>query len=78
MAHMGNLSNEYADSLGDLFDDCPKSVLAAIAVSALTCGGDFLDESAKRLADEWLVLYQQGVVSQRPSKAARLLAASAE
>ena len=49
-----NLRNEYADLLPYL-NTIPKSVLAAIAVSALTCGGDYLDQAAERVASESLM-----------------------
>lgn len=71
MAHLGNLSNPYQAELGDLFDEMPKSAIAAIAVSALTMGGNFLDEAAQRTAREWQVLYDAGIVAQRPGKIAR-------
>ena len=70
--------NEYALALdGQLYADCPKAVLAAIAVSLLTCGGDTLNDGqvSALLAQEWDALYANGVVSQRPSKAARELLA---
>lgn len=75
MAHMKNRSNEYAAQLGAMFDEMPKSVLAAIAVSALTCGGDYIEEAAARVAHEWAILNENGIVPQRPSKSARALAA---
>ncbi len=59
--------NEYAAELGlDLFDKCPKSVFAAIAVSALTLGGDYLDEARIRVLKEWWVLHHNGIVPQKP------------
>ncbi len=69
--HLKNLSNPYQRELGDLFEDMPKSVLAAIAVSALTMGGDYLEEAQQRAAREWQVLFEAGIVPQRPSKLAR-------
>lgn len=63
-------SNEYSEQLGqDLYDVIPKSVLAAIAVSALTCGGDHLEEARERVAKEWMILFQNGIVRQKPPKA---------
>jgi hypothetical protein len=69
--HLKNLNNDYARELGALFDEMPKSVIAAIAVSALTMGGDYLDEAAIRAAREWQVLHDAGIVQQKPSKTAR-------
>jgi hypothetical protein len=50
----------------DLFEKCPKSVFAAIAVSALTCGGDYLDEARERVTAEWWALYDNKIVAQKP------------
>jgi hypothetical protein len=62
--------NAYQRALGSIFDDCPKTVCAAIAVSILTCGGDHLDQAKELFAAEWDALFQAGIVSQRPSKSA--------
>ena len=59
--------NEYATAPGmDLYETCPKAVFAAIAVSALTGGGDYLDEARSRILAEWTCLHQNGIVSQAP------------
>lgn len=58
-------SNEYARQI-DNFADIPKTVLAAIAVSLATCGGDRLDEATKLINEEWETLYQAGIVPQKP------------
>ena len=63
---MNKGSNEYADTLGRLFAATPKAVLAAIAVSSLTHGGDFLIELPDCVLREWAVLYANGIVPQRP------------
>ena len=65
-----NTNNDYARALGDLFDKTPKTVLAAIAVSALTTGGERIAEARAEVLREWLVLYQNGIVPQRPPLAA--------
>lgn len=78
MASLNNRHNEYAQQLGKIFDECPKAVLAAIAVSALTVGGDYLDEAKQRLANEWLALFNAGVVSQAPIGEARKIAQTIE
>jgi hypothetical protein len=69
--HLGNIHNEYADALGKLFDKTPKAVLAAIAVSALTCGGDNLNDAKSLLAKEWEVLNLNGIIPQKPCKEAK-------
>jgi len=67
---MSKLSNEYADVI--FIDDMPKSVLAAIVVSLISCGGDWLDTPENilairsRIAFEWQSLYMCGVVPQKP------------
>jgi hypothetical protein len=64
---MNKLHNEYAAAAGGkLFEACPKAVFAAIAVSALTVGGDYLEEAELRLLREWWTLYHNGIVPQKP------------
>lgn len=64
---MSKKSNIYAAEIGaDLFAACPKAVLAAIAVSGLTAGGDVLEEARARVLDEWWALYVAGIVPQKP------------
>lgn len=58
--------NEYAEVLGRLYADIPKSVLAAIVVSWAMCP-QFEDVPAKVL-DEWGVLHDNGIVPQKPPK----------
>jgi hypothetical protein len=64
--------NVYALALGHMFAECPKSVFAAIAVSALTVGGEYLSEAKQRVADEWLALYNAGIVQKPIGEAARI------
>ena len=72
MAHLGNLRNDYQNAIEhELFDEIPKSVWAAIAISALTCGGDKLAEAPQLVAKEWEVLHLNGIVPQKPGKHAR-------
>ena len=74
---MANTYNCYAGQLGMMFDEIPKTVLAAIAVSALTSGGDELEHAAARVAEEWGILHDNGIVSQKPGKFARAAIAKA-
>ena len=60
-----NLFNEYARLL-PYYDRIPKTVLAAIAVSYASRGGDCLHEAAANVAREWATLYQNGIVPQKP------------
>lgn len=60
-------SNEYQWALSQkVFDKTPKSVFAAIAVSTLTSGGDYLEHAEPRLLEEWWILYENGIVPQKP------------
>ena len=70
---LNKLHNDYAAVLGDLFDEMPKAVLAAIAVSLASEGGNSLDDAPARIAGEWEALYLNGIVPQRPPAAARAL-----
>jgi hypothetical protein len=65
---MSKLTNEYDRLLEDVFDDIPKAVLAAIAVSGLTCGGDRATvEYVKYIVTtEWQILHNSGIVPQAP------------
>lgn len=64
--HLHAQYNDYARAAGDLLDDIPKAVWAAIAVSALTCGGDHLDLAQEKVVKEWLALHVNGIVPQAP------------
>lgn len=58
--------NEYTAALGDLYEKAPKAVLAAIAVSGMTTGGDYLEEARERVLAEWWILFDNGIVPQQP------------
>jgi hypothetical protein len=58
------LSNEYSRQLGRLYALAPKSVVAAVAVSMLTCGGDRLDSATPEFLAEWQILHENGIVQQ--------------
>ncbi len=64
--------NDYERAIVDIFEDIPKAVLAAVAVSALTDGGERLSEATSAVVREWLTLQECGIVPQKPN--ARLLA----
>lgn len=69
MSNIKNLSNEYSAVLGSALDDIPKTVLAAIAVSALTSGGDCLENALSLVIGEWDILFANGIVPQKvPTK----------
>lgn len=75
MAHVLAKGNEYESAVGRIFDLVPKAVFAAIAVSALTNGGDDLNEAMERVSEEWVILHINGIVPQRPPGVIRDLAA---
>lgn len=62
------IMNGYVGSIKGIYDATPKAVLAAIAVSALTTGGDDLDDAKGRLLKEWQALFENGIVEQDPRK----------
>jgi len=71
MARGDKILNEYADRLGLVFDECPKAVIAAIAMSHyinLEC--DVPPPLA--FCREWQALYDAGIVPQKPGKRARI------
>lgn len=61
-------SNSYVKQLGALYAKVPKAVLAAIAVSSLTCGGDYIDRAEELLLWEWSCLWRNGIVPQKPPR----------
>ena len=68
MAHVKYAGNIYNDNLGRLADRIPKSVLGAIAFSYASSGGDYLDHGVENVAREWVTLYENKIVPQRPPK----------
>ena len=65
--NLKNKSNGYVDAMGkDIFEKCPKTVLAAIAVSALTLGGDEIQHARKRILNEWKCLFNSNIITQKP------------
>jgi len=67
--HINAKYNEYARALtADLFDTAPKAVIAAVAVSSLTNGGDHLAEARQRFLYEWDALWMAGIVPQEPPR----------
>ena len=70
-------SNEYLDEIREVYEEIPKSVFAAIAVSALTCGGDHIDEATEAIVKEWVALNNAGIVPQKPRGRSKEIAKSA-
>lgn len=68
----GKTLNDYVTGFDrDLYRDTPKAVWAAIAISALTNGGDHLGEAERRVVDEWRALHTARVIPQQPPKGAK-------
>lgn len=60
--------NEYAAAIEPkVYAYCPKAVLAAIAVSLLSCGGAEMQDINRKIAAEWWALYHNGIVPQKPT-----------
>ena len=60
-------TNLYGRALGaDLYERAPKAVIAAVAVSVLTIGGDHMEDARDLFLREWWALYRAGIVPQRP------------
>ena len=60
------VSNEYALAIPD-YDKMPKAVLAALAMSlALRLSADDFQEARRLLHEEWVALYDAGIVPQKP------------
>lgn len=71
MTALNKKGNEYMLLAGrDLYERIPKAVWAAIAISALTCGGDAWEEARERVLAEWQALAANGIVPQQPPCAA--------
>ena len=65
MAH----HNQYSKLLLGFFDECPKTVFAALAVSReLLVNGENSEAVEAGLLSEWQSLYENGIVPQKPPK----------
>ena len=69
--NLKNLTNGYVDALNPgVYDRIPKSVMTAIAVSFATSGGERIEDATEEILHEWQVLYDNGIVPQKPIKEA--------
>ena len=66
--NLKNIHNPYQQSLGKVFDETPKAVLAAIACSAYEQLGIPADEIPARIAAEWVALHFNGIVENNPTR----------
>ena len=60
--------NEYARAFGKNYARIPKAIFAAVAYSSISSGGDFQEFAIKNFMHEWEILYQNGIVPQKPIK----------
>ena len=58
--------NNYVTAIDGIYANTPKAVLAAIAVSLATCGGEHIDEAENQLLKEWRILHDNGIIPQSP------------
>lgn len=68
MSHSSH--NEYSKLLSpEFYKNCPKTVLAAIAVSyQLTLNEENFENVQKDILKEWEILHENGIVLQKPPK----------
>lgn len=72
MAKGIKMENSYQQSLSkEFFEKCPKSVLAAIAVSFATLQMEGQQQLEETLLNEWRVLHKGGIVPQKPYRKAK-------
>jgi hypothetical protein len=61
------MHNDYSKTISPkLYVRIPKAVLAAIAVSFATNGGELLDDVDTLLLNEWAILFENKIILQRP------------
>ena len=60
------LPNNYQQAFGDLYRQTPKAVFAAIVWSYTSSGGDVPENAIQNFLEEWKILYEQGIVPQKP------------
>ena len=63
-------TNNYQSQIDTaFFEQCPKAVFAALAVSFCANWANIpFEEITKGLRDEWEILYKNGIVPQKPPK----------
>lgn len=65
----GNTKNQYQRLIGEtLYAKTPKAVLGAIVASVYSDGGDNPEDVPRLLLEEWQILYDEGIVPQKPPK----------
>ena len=60
------IGNEYARAFGRLYSATPKAVFAAIVYSYTSAGGDAPGLAIDNFLNEWHILYENGIVQQKP------------
>lgn len=51
---------------GPLYADIPKAVFAAVAYSHASSGGSDNQHAIHNFVQEWRILYENGIVTQKP------------
>lgn len=64
------ISNQYAESFGELYSKTPKAVFAAVAfsLSFINVEESSADAAVKHFVNEWRVLHENGIVPQEAPK----------
>ena len=68
----GKVMNGYAEQIHEIYAAVPKAVLAAIAVSFATSGGDRIEYATDLVLREWRILHENGIVPQKPPRAEKV------
>ncbi|MGC4639870.1 hypothetical protein [Escherichia coli] len=64
------IKNNYAKAF-PAFDETPKAVVAAIAMSfAIRICEENIEEAQKLISEEWEILHSQEIIPQKPKKGA--------
>lgn len=62
--------NGYALAFEKLYQKTPKAVFAAVAFSYTSTGGEDPAAGRRNFLTEWRILWENGIVSQKPPKEA--------
>jgi hypothetical protein len=62
------ITNEYSQVMGREYVRIPKAVFAAVAISFCSAGGDNLKDAPGKFFDEWQLLFENGIVEQKPQR----------
>lgn len=68
MSHGIKKTNEYSRQFGPLYGKVPKAVFAAVVYSFVSSGGDDQTHAIQRFIQEWRILHENGILTQKPPK----------